>query len=491
MKKYIYIAMLLCVGMLGACVEDKGSYDYIELNDLTIEPLEESYTVEQFTNLQIPTTITARDGAFNPDGYDYKWIIYSQHNNQFKTDTISTEKDLDAEVTSIPGNYRLYYEVKDKETDVIYTQNAALEVINSYSKGMMILSRVGDDANLAFVNVIDNVIEDAYQKVNGEPAGKNPVGIRYVAGMLSSAEKMVVIMTDDERGGTVVAPLDLSYVMDFGDLFYFPPENIKPQAFGTHDYSAFEYVICDGSIYTRKVLGTEGYAQYGVRIKGEYDYIAPFDFFKVGSNPQVAYFYDQGRERFVSMSVPLQGESVIPLVDQGGAFNPNNVAMQMLWGGLFGSTSAMNNGRAVMEDDGGKRYTISFTISSDDDGNALLQPQYKYEITAEGIDEATSFTTSQSANFLYYSTGNKIVCVSFSTNNQMNVYEFPEGQQVDYIECDQKGNANELWVGLSDGSATAKSGTVVVLTMSTDGSLTESRRYENICGQVVDFEYKN
>ena len=44
---------------------------------------------------------------------------------------------------------------------------------------------------------------------------------------------------------------------------------------------------------------------------------------------------------------------------------------------------------------------------------------------------------------------------------------------------------------LSDGSATAKSGTVVVLTMSTDGSLTESRRYENICGQVVDFEYKN
>ena len=489
MKKYIYIAMLLCVGMLGACVEDKGSYDYIELNDLTIEPLEESYTVEQFTNLQIPTTITARDGAFNPDGYDYKWIIYSQHNNQFKTDTISTEKDLDAEVTSIPGNFRLYYEVKDKETDVIYTENVILKVINSYSEGMMILSRVGDDANLAFVNVIDNVIEDAYQKVNGEPAGKNPVRVNYVGGMLGLNEKMVVIMTDDERGGTVVAPLDLSYVMDFGDLFYFPPENIKPQVFGTADYSYYDFVINDGCIYTR-YLRDAGYAQYGVKIKGEYDYIAPFTFFSaVGT--QIAYFYDQGRERFVSMAVPLQGESVIPLVDQGGAFNPNNVAMQMLWGGLFGTSFSLTNGRAVMEDDSGARYTISFQLAKDEDNNAMMQPQYKYEITAEGIDEATSFTTSQSANFLYYSTGNKIVCVSFSTNNQMNVYEFPEGQQVDYIECDQKGNANELWVGLSDGSATAKSGTVVVLTMSTDGSLTESRRYENICGQVVDFEYKN
>ena len=490
MKKYIYIAMLLCVGMLGACVEDKGSYDYIELNDLTIEPLEESYTVEQFTNLRIPTTITARDGAFNPDGYDYKWIIYSQNDPNFKSDTISTEKDLDAEVTSIPGNYRLYYEVKDKETDVIYTENVILKVINSYSEGMMILSRVGDDANLAFVNVIDNVIEDAYQKVNGEPAGKNPVRVNYVGTSMYTSEKMVVIMTDDERGGTVVAPLDLSYVMDFGDMFFFPPENIKPQVFGVGEISYFDFVINDGGIYTRSVR-EEGYSQYGVKIKGEYDYIAPFAFFKAGLSPNIALFYDQRQERFVSMAVPLQGESVIPLVDQGGAFNPNNVAMQMLWGGLFGSMYTQNNGRAVMEDDSGARYTISFLLTTDEDGNAMIQPQYKYEITAEGIDEATSFTTSQSANFLYYSTGNKIVCVSFSTNNQMNVYEFPEGQRVDYIECDQKGNANELWVGLSDGSATAKSGTVVVLTMSTDGSLTESRRYENICGQVVDFEYKN
>ena len=489
MKKYIYIAMLLCVGMLGACVEDKGSYDYIELNDLTIEPLEESYTVEQFTNLQIPTTITARDGAFNPDGYDYKWIIYSQSDPNFKSDTISTEKDLDAEVTSIPGDYRLYYEVKDKETDVIYTANVILKVINSYSEGMMILSRVGDDANLAFVNIIDNVIEDAYQKVNGESAGKNPVRVNYVGGLMYTSEKMVVIMTDDERGGTVVAPLDLSYVMDFGDLFFFPPENIKPQVFGMGEYSFFDFVINDGGIYTRSVR-EEGYSQFGVKIKGEYDYIAPFTFFS-SMSPQIAYFYDQGRERFVSMAVPLQGESVIPLVDQGGAFNPNNVAMQMLWGGLFGTSFSLTNGRAVMEDDSGARYTISFQLTTDEDGNAMMQPQYKYEITAEGIDEATSFTTSQGANFLYYSTGNKIVCVSFSTNNQMNVYEFPEGQQVDYIECDQKGNVNELWVGLSDGSATAKSGTVVVLTMSTDGSLTESRRYENICGQVVDFEYKN
>ena len=33
-----------------------------------------------------------------------------------------------------------------------------------------------------------------------------------------------------------------------------------------------------------------------------------------------------------------------------------------------------------------------------------------------------------------------------------------EGGNVDYIECDQVGNINQMWVGISDGSGTAKSG---------------------------------
>ena len=61
---------------------------------------------------------------------------------------------------------------------------------------------------------------------------------------------------------------------------------------------------------------------------------------------------------------------------------------------------------------------------------------------------------------------------------------------VDYIECDQVGNINQMWVGISDGSGTAKSGSIVVLEMSTDGSLKEVTRYKNVCGKVVDFEYK-
>ena len=294
-------------------------------------------------------------------------------------------------------------------------------------------------------------------------------------------------MTDDERGGTVVKPLDMSYVMDFKDMFYFAPDVVRPQSLGTHDASMFEYVNNNGIIY-RRPNNESGYPKYGIAIKGDYKKIAPFDFF-YSLTSYTAYFYDQAGERFLYMNCPLQGDAMLTMPDMSGAFNPNNVGMQMLWGGLFGNVYAMNSGRAVMENNAGERYMLSFELGKNDAG-AVFTPQYKIALAYEGAREAHSFTTAQNANFLYYAYDNKIACVSFSTGNLLSVYEV-EGGNVDYIECDQIGNINQMWVGISDGSKAPKSGSIVVLEMSTDGSLKEVNRYENVCGKVVDFEYKN
>lgn len=491
MKRYISLLSIavLVVFALFSCVDDKGSYDYVELNDLTIAEVPENTTVEQFTKLNIIPDISARNGVFNPDEYTYNWIMYQIYTTGIITgDTLSQEKDLNVEIGAIPGEYRIYYEIKNKQTGLIYSTHTELTVINSYSLGMMALSRVGDDANVTFINKVENVVQDAYAKVNGTTAGKNPTGICKVSGMISAANDMVVIMTDDERGGVVVDPLDMSYVMNTKDLFYFPPTPNKPQAFGTHDFTAFEYVINNGGIYTRKVMGEGAYPKYGVKVKGDYGEIAPFNFFNAIS-PQVAVFYDQTQQRFVSMKVPLQGDAIIPIADNyEGEFNPNSVGMKMVWGALVGTTWACYNGRAVMKANDGTCYMLSFKL----DQSKKIAPLHKFQISTDGIEKAVAYTTAQNGNFLYYAYDNKIACLSFNTGNFMSLYEFKDaGQQIDYIECDQKGDINQLWVGISDGSKGKQSGSIVVLEMSTDGSLTELKRYPNVCGQVVDFEYKN
>ena len=488
MKK-IYLLLCFVACLLASCLEDKGNDLYIELNDVTIGKIRDT-TVEQFTRLKIEPEITTRSGEFKAEDYTYLWYMYTTYGMSSLTsaDTLSLEKNLDTEITCIPGDYSLVFKVMDKETGITYTTEYAtsVTVINSYSKGMMALSSEDGEASVTFVNTVGTVTENAYKKVNGETAGKNPTGIRYVSGMLSQAEEMIVIMTDDEKGGTVVKPLDMSYVMDFKDMFYIQPEVIKPQSFGTAEVTWYEYVNNNGIIYRRENRES-GYPKYGVAVKGEYDRIAPFDFFDA-TGSYVAWFYDQGRERFIYLNCPLQGDVMIELQDMSGAFNPNNVGMQMLWGGAFGSNNKLNNGRMVMEDDAGERWMLSFT-SSKVDNQVVFTPLAKIQLTYEGAREAHTFTTAQNANFLYYGYDNKIACVSFSTGNLLNVYEM-EGGNVDYIECDQVGNINQMWVGISDGSGTAKSGSIVVLEMSTDGSLKEVTRYKNVCGKVVDFEYK-
>ena len=199
MKK-IYLLLGFVVCALASCLEDKGNELYIELNDVTVERIRDT-TVEQFTRLKIEPEITTSTGEFDEENYTYLWYMYTTWvGTPTSADTLSLEKNLDVEINSIPGEYSLVFKITDKETGVMYTteQVALVTVVNSYSKGMMALSNVNGEANVTFVNVVGSVVEDAYQKVNGEVAGKNPIGARYITSMIAGAEKMVVIMTDDE-----------------------------------------------------------------------------------------------------------------------------------------------------------------------------------------------------------------------------------------------------------------------------------------------------
>ena len=148
--------MIFIACSLSACLEYKGNDIYVELNDLMIGEIRDT-TVEQFTRLKIIPDLTTRNGDFNSENYDYLWHMYKTYNginNPVESDTLSFEKDLNVEITSIPEQYTLVFEVTDKETGVQYfSKETQVTVINSYSAGMLVLSEVNGDANLAFVNV--------------------------------------------------------------------------------------------------------------------------------------------------------------------------------------------------------------------------------------------------------------------------------------------------------------------------------------------------
>ena len=177
MKKIQGIIVCLLAWAVSACTEDKGNYNYTRLNDLMIGGIEKVYTVEQSDRLAIPVEIKGTEN-FDSTRYDYVWYAW-RINNSANPDTLSFEKNLNIEVKIAVGEYNLRYVVTDRETGIYYTTETDLNVINSYSKGIMALSSVNGNANVTFINALNRVTENAYEAINGKVAGTHPVGILY------------------------------------------------------------------------------------------------------------------------------------------------------------------------------------------------------------------------------------------------------------------------------------------------------------------------
>lgn len=113
--------------LVAACTEDKGNYDYVPLNKLTLEGMEVTYQVEKDSVFAITMTITGEEG-FSESDYDFLWYAWLETEEEGIPDTLSMEKDLDM-VMSLPiGEYTLRYVVTEKETGVYYAAEADLSV---------------------------------------------------------------------------------------------------------------------------------------------------------------------------------------------------------------------------------------------------------------------------------------------------------------------------------------------------------------------------
>lgn len=483
MKKIQWIIGGLLLWIAGACTEDKGNYDYTPLNELTIGGLEKSYTVEQSERLSIAADIKGKEG-FDADRYDYLWYAW-RINNALDPDTLSRKKDLDVEIGIAVGEYNLRYVVTEKETGVYYKTDVDMYVINSYSKGVVALSSVDGKANLTFINAVNRVTENAYQAANGEVVGTNPVGVFYTGGSESVAGTLIVATAE---GSKVVDPSDFSEMMPFSDFFYITPENQVMQCLGKSSSGFDEWAIVGGRIYNRRLAFSDNfYQKYDPEMKGDYE-AAPFSMYE-GSD---FFLYDQKGKRFLFAS---NYDSPMP-VDKptSGDFDPTDMKATMIYGIAF-----EEDARAVMDGDDGERYVIAVNKREDREGSwpnvnyyYRVVPLRKLVIDYPGFAEAKTFAvSSQEIDYLYYAAGNKIVCVGMQGGSVITEFDgFAAGEQVDYMEFDRAENPTRLYVGVSDGSGAAKSGSIYYLRMNSDGTLEVEEYFEHVCGKVVDFEYK-
>lgn len=101
----LYPAMFGCLLSLYSCVEDKGSYDHLPVNEITVTGTEKTYSVlAGITELTIEPTITGTILGDDNSQYEYTWYACQKDlgSDQHTHTVLGNEKNLKTTVVLNP-----------------------------------------------------------------------------------------------------------------------------------------------------------------------------------------------------------------------------------------------------------------------------------------------------------------------------------------------------------------------------------------------------
>ena len=175
MKKVLYVLLGI---FFAACYDDKGSYDYHDVNETTIEGINGSYNVTMgVTTLKIDpkVTMTMADPE-DTTRFQYEWRANVAYNS---TVLLGTTRTLDYPVKLDPRSYTLYFRVIDRQTDLVAVATASLNVGAPYSRGILLIgeNREGEADVQMLAMSTDTVLCRDLLADSGLPVLRDPVDV--------------------------------------------------------------------------------------------------------------------------------------------------------------------------------------------------------------------------------------------------------------------------------------------------------------------------
>lgn len=161
---------------LASCYEDKGNYDYKEINDIEISFSTGTPFYSLGDTIIAKPQLTFALGRESID-LDYEWT-YDGH-------TVARSKDLEWIADTVAQDKLLRLEVLDNSTGVSYFASNIISISTPYKRdGWTILSEKDGNSMLTFMrNRSENgvlkpvVTRDIYQFINKEPLGSQPISM--------------------------------------------------------------------------------------------------------------------------------------------------------------------------------------------------------------------------------------------------------------------------------------------------------------------------
>lgn len=544
-KKYSILGLLLlAAGMVASCYDDKGNYDYDNLNDIEIgvTPATSSFVMGDTINIKPELKFKAGQPT---DELSYEWT-YDSH-------VISKDKDLNWIVDTVAVNKDLRLAIKDQNTGVTYFGSSAISITSPYtSEGWLILSEKEDktsqltymrkstdeDGNLKCI-----VTRNLYGKSNDQTAlGGAPLSmnVHYVNQFDGEDNTGWVWLAQD--GGLGCIDLSGSSYKQEGTLSSMFLGGSYPQGFQPKSVIDLRYLALavgkDGTAYTRvkqtDLLYNAGnfldtpLTRNGKNVNCDNIAMAPFD------EHHGVLIYDRNSARYLHICDAIDsytsfpsGHTVVSAIYSGKVIEPTieerdykmvpeftrfDVMSDVTLHYVGAYTSASWWGKmgymSVLEKQG-KFYLQNFTENDFDIYSPdLIQANPVSEEEIPGMEKYVNGSSSNLFALCYYQdefpglffTVRNALYMSYLTGKSLEPYQFAEfPSPIKSIDLNNYGN-RYLCVGLENGDVYILSLNSTVLKQVVQGqpvNLSKGVDHKNVLwiekglGTVIQVLYKN
>ena len=257
-KKFInaYTFIVICMNVLIiGCFEDKGNYEYSELNEIHIDTLASPWRVDfQEEVILTPNVVTSKESE-----YEYYWLLIDKQSN-IACDTISREKELKYTVNLAAGSYRLVFRVKDMKTGLIASVETNLEVASNLSDGWIILKDDGNYTDLDLFTYEGHEYPNLIYSMNGESLEGTARDIGFYVRktydsntQIQTSTKCLMVMSSKDI--KVISANDMAILLEYEDLFYDIPVVCNPQKIYNQGLYSSVFFINNGDLYSSPGTG--------------------------------------------------------------------------------------------------------------------------------------------------------------------------------------------------------------------------------------------
>ena len=453
-------AILLLMG----CYEDKGNYEYHELEKVSIDTLDagiqSEYSIMRFDELTLDPNIYYNGNLVTDESnapLDYLWTIYSAHTGagtSIVIDTLGTERRLSAVITRTGGNYYVQLVVTNRNDGIRQFFRIPVAVSEVFDGGWMVFYERTDapgNSDLALIinpwtklNVNYNrYYTNLYETTNNEHLRGRPIRCLDIAMSLGTGNNYIGLCTDYTLVG--VGETGFAKALDFNDFFYEPPTTMRPIWYGQHGSGVMsgqnsEVLINGNSIYTNtySYSTTEGRnTKFSVpKVAEGIGEIAPWNAEVPHTLNYGVVVYDQTYKCFRyaaynSAYLETFGEQDLEIA----AFDVNNTGMTLVmadWG--KGTSQGMNISPHdyIIMAKGAERYlaVTNFSSSAPSDNNIGIG-LYPMDELCPNIGNATSMSASHVGSFIYYSAGNTLYNFAYDSRQPASeAWTAPDGEEI-------------------------------------------------------------